>query len=76
MEQGINSANKVILICTPRLVERAAEGNRIGSTNKLVLIYFGIASNNIVTELKCALQRQCNVPSFIVPILLEGSASM
>jgi hypothetical protein len=57
MNQGIRRAHKLLLVCTPRLRERALECTK----------------NNLQFELKTALKKEKSTPGFIVPLLFSGN---
>jgi hypothetical protein len=59
MVQGINRAHKVLLVCTPRLKDRAAETTK----------------NNLQFELETALEKGKTTREFIVPLVMSGTFS-
>eukprot|EP01111_Echinosteliopsis_oligospora_P015797 TRINITY_DN6361_c0_g1_i3.p1 TRINITY_DN6361_c0_g1~~TRINITY_DN6361_c0_g1_i3.p1 ORF type:complete len:159 (+),score=40.82 TRINITY_DN6361_c0_g1_i3:119-595(+) len=59
MKTNIEAADKYMLMCTPSLQARVKETNK----------------NNMVYELECALEKQKTNPSFILPVIVEGSFS-
>jgi len=58
MEKGIKSSDRVLLICTPRLVQRLND--------------IAPKPNNLQKEIKAALEKQKVSPKFIIPLILEG----
>jgi hypothetical protein len=57
MVKNIQKAHKLLLICTPRLRERASDPIK----------------NNLQLELKTALEKEKTTPNFITPMLLSGT---
>lgn len=55
---GIEQVHKVLLICTPKLKQRAAEQKA--------------ERNNLQLELDTALAKAKTTPNFIVPIIMSG----
>jgi len=61
MKNGIEDSDRVLLICTPRLAQRADEQMP--------------ERNNLQKELDTALAKQKLNPNFIIPIIMEGNRS-
>jgi hypothetical protein len=57
MKQGISRSHKVLLICTPRLKERAAD----------------TTPNNLQLELNAALKKEKSCNGFILPLVFSGN---
>lgn len=60
MSHNIANSDRVLLICTPRLADRA---------NQPVV---NSKPNNLQVELEEALKKQQHLPKFIIPLVLEG----